>query len=553
MISTHVYRAELVGTGPLDLKGGRVTLDASRWPHVQASITVPADAAMLDLLDPRDGGRVRLVADATFPTDTQTRTFDLGIRRMTPKRESGEVALLLSSDEAVLEDYAPLAKDRGARAFESSVRGVVNYALSKIGAHLEPGTADADVTAYWEVKNQLQNPSSELSPGPWSSGGNCSVFFSNPAIAGNPAGASACGFTSSAAGELAVVPHVPFSGPTVTPGKSYVFSGYGRRYQAPARTIRACVRWLSAANVPVGPDVLGDALPLSDVNWAVRPFVIATAPAGAAKAEIFWRVNGSTAANQIGYIDGAMWYEGDELVPYFDGATPADAHYTYAWAGNAHASASTRTPRVERRPELFEWRPGDGGVTFLGPLVQATGMRLVCDGDRRWTLRDADWRAPGVSAIRWGVNLIAVGEEASRESEDWFDGAVFSYVWRTPDGIEHARDDAYAEPGATKIIRREIRAPYPGPGRAEYAVKRARGKGRTIDATAVSDWTAACDQLLTVTIDEPGALVGVAEKVEFDLSTDRMTISSRTTDIPPGAIDLLPGIIDALPGTIDSL
>ncbi len=125
-------------------------------------------------------------------------------------------------------------------------------------------------------------------------------------------------------------------------------------------------------------------------------------------------------------------------------------------------------PQTEHRtapPALFEWQPGVSAMDFLAPpLVQANGYRLVCDGDRKWTLRGADHTEPGSISIRHGVNLIDAAEEASRDGDDWYDGAVFRYTWTDENGIEQTRDDIYTLPGATKIILRKINAVYPRPG-----------------------------------------------------------------------------------------
>ncbi len=105
-----------------------------------------------------------------------------------------------------------------------------------------------------------------------------------------------------------------------------------------------------------------------------------------------------------------MWHEGREVVPYFDGATAAGSGYTYEWQDAAHASASSRLPVTERAPELFEWRAGVSAIDFLAPLVQANGFRLVCDEQRRWTLRGVNYIAPGSAvALRYGVNIIDAG------------------------------------------------------------------------------------------------------------------------------------------------
>lgn len=549
MTVTAASYAATIGGTPFAIveDSGDLEFDASRSPHVSGSITLKATAAALAATDPRVSPPPRVVLTASG------RVSNLHIRERTVDQREGQVTLTLASDEGLLADYAPLVDDDTPFSLQTSVRSIVNYVLNKV----IPGTAlqaapgvDADVTAYWDVTNLLANGGAEATLSPWSSGGNCSVFFSTLARTGG----SSCGFQSSAAGILAVVPHVPGSGPTVTPGKTYTLSGYVRRYQTPARTAWACIRWLNAAGGAVAPDVEGAAVSLSDTAWSARPFVTATAPVGAAKAEIFWRVLGSNGASQIGYIDDAMFYEGNRLIPFFSGATPGDANYTYGWAGVANASASYRKAIIERSPDSLVWRAGVSALAFLIPLLQARGLRPVCDEQRRWTLRDETYTAAGSLQVRQGVNIVEASDTLSREGGFWFDARVTRYTWTDRDGIQQTRDDAYAlTPSYSRLSLLTIDAPYPGPGRSEYAVRRAQGIGREVTVETAADWTASAEQPLQVILDNTPTLVGLVRAVRFDLATDRMQITTRTTDIPFGAVDLVTGTVDALTGTVDAL
>lgn len=192
-------------------------------------------------------------------------------------------------------------------------------------------------------------------------------------------------------------------------------------------------------------------------------------------------------------------------------------------------------------------------MEFILPLVQVLGLRPVCDEQRAWSLRSEAYRAPGAQTFRAGVNITSADEQLSRDDEGWFDGAVFRYQWTDRDDLPQTREDAYALPGASKIILREIAAPWPGAGRAEYAVRRAQGKGRTVTATKQATWTEHAEQPLTVLLDGTPIQTGTAGRVVFDLTGNAVTTTSRTTDTPAGAIALLAGTIDALPGTINDL
>jgi hypothetical protein len=549
-ISRHTYGVSLDDGTPLSPPtGGNLTLDASASVHVQASIALAVeDAALLAELDPRDSRRVVLSAQRD---GAPVRVFDLGIRSTSPNRADGTVSLELASDEAILRDFAQLGDDTAPRALEASVRGVCNYVLGKVGAAVEPGSEDADVTAYWAVTNLLLNPSVEGVLAPWTSAGNCALFH---ATIGRTGGNS-CGVVSSAAGVMAVSPDgYPTGRQSVTPGDAYVFSGYGRLSASTPRSLSAVIRFYDQNGNTLWADYEGASVPMSDANWNARAHVVATAPVGATQAAAFYRVYGSTSSGQIVYIDDGDWHKGAELVPPFTGATPDDAHYEYAWSKDANASHSTRTPFTERSPEALTWRAGVSGMDFLQSLLKTVGLRLVCDEQRRWTLRSEEYRADGAQTWRYGVNITAADESLSRDDETWFDAAVYVYTWTDGDGITQTRTDAYSltlEP--TKVLRHELNTPYPGPGRAQQMVTRAQGKGRTVTVSGIPAWTEHTDQALSILLDGTPIQTGITSRIRFDFDTDTVTISSRTTDTPAGAIDLLPGTINALTGTMANL
>lgn len=142
MISTHTYSAHLIGTPDvaIDLKGGTITLDAGRAPHVQASITIgPVAEEVYEALDPRLGPRVRIDVTAVFGGSTQARSFDLGVRARPIRYLDGDYGLSLASDEAILLELAELANNLDMLAFTSG-RDVVDFVLTAtLGVTLAPG------------------------------------------------------------------------------------------------------------------------------------------------------------------------------------------------------------------------------------------------------------------------------------------------------------------------------------------------------------------------------------------------------------------------------
>ena len=143
--------ASLTATvGGVDLapSGGGVSFDTTRAPHVSCSLNVPFRAATLSALDPRQSPPPRVQINSSG------RAFDLTVRERTVNHDTGDVVLSLASDEALLSDYAPIVDDETPYAYQSSLRGVVNYVLGKVipGAALEASPAvDADTTVYTSV------------------------------------------------------------------------------------------------------------------------------------------------------------------------------------------------------------------------------------------------------------------------------------------------------------------------------------------------------------------------------------------------------------------
>jgi hypothetical protein len=154
-------------------------------------------------------------------------------------------------------------------------------------------------------------------------------------------------------------------------------------------------------------------------------------------------------------------------------------------------------------------------------------------------------------SIRHALNMAGADETISRDSGIWFDAAVAQYT--DPISGKVTLDQYALNTPYTRLRVFEFETAYPGPGFAEYAVRRAQERGRQIDARAVCDFRVVAEQSVTIYLDDTPAQVGKTESIVFDLDNDEMTVSARTQDSPDGAIDLLLGTIDSLVGTIDSL
>lgn len=528
MISQHVYEAVLIGEPDqsLGVQRGRITLDAGRAPHVESNldIAIPSFGAAVLGLDPRLNARVRIVVDATFPTAVQHREFDLGVRNREVRHADAILSVTLASDEALLNDYAPLVDDETPFSLASSLRDVIDYVLGVAipGAALEPGTTDADVTPYWRLENLVLDPS-VTSLAHYANGGNAH----NLALAGAFPwhGTSYLSWQSIAAGNSFVDIATQNS---IRRGSTYTLSAYftgtGRQNFVRMNVLDAngaVLQRFDSVTVTLGS------------GWN-RISVTGTVTHPAAASLDVFAAGVASAANQYFDVDGIMLTEGHRLVPFFLGSTTDTDTYAYEFTGDTNASASVREPVIERAPESLTWRAGVPAYEFLNPLVQAAGLRLVCNENREWSLRDEEYRSPGSMSIRHAVNLIDATDSIARDSGIWFDARVTRYLWTDDTGLEQERTDAYAlTVPYTQLTTLEIEAPYPGPGRSEYAVRRAQGRGREVTASCVADWRAQTDMPMTVVLDGTPILTGISQTVEYDLGTDRVTVTMRAVDTPP--------------------
>lgn len=191
MITAHDYTlTPPASPAPVPILSGVVQLDESWSPYAQAAVTIPLpDEATRAVLDPRSSSNPRVYlrcevrTGRTFAlsqitaaagsstaawtssldggplstwsaahgspyntsglTPTRSRTFNLGVRRLSMRRSSGEATLDLASDEALLQDHARVAD--AAYTPGNTMRAIVAYVLAQIGAELQYGTLDPAV------------------------------------------------------------------------------------------------------------------------------------------------------------------------------------------------------------------------------------------------------------------------------------------------------------------------------------------------------------------------------------------------------------------------
>lgn len=195
-ISLHSLDAYVNSNTSLPVISASITIDEGWAPYCQASIETPFDASLLSALDPRQGGRIKIYASQSYGVSEKLstlsstfgggsvasitaawsgdsladiseayfapynvsgvnhnyrRSFDLTLRSRTINPASSTMTLDLSSDEALLQDYALVNTIPYTPSF-FNIRSIAGYVLNLIGKSLVPGVSDGTVTpdsAIW--------------------------------------------------------------------------------------------------------------------------------------------------------------------------------------------------------------------------------------------------------------------------------------------------------------------------------------------------------------------------------------------------------------------
>lgn len=561
--SKHTYTATVDGTAVVlhDDNPGSIGFDVSGSPHVRGQLRLAsASTALLETLDARQSPPPRCVleVDAVFPSGTQSRVFDLTVRGHERDQDTGAPMLMVASDEALLSDYRALTDDKTPLLFQGSLRDLVDYVLGTVipGASLEPGP-DVPVPALADSTNLVRNPrradgaiwdwQSQATSGPLDDGGY---------LAGGPPHANSFFYFGAAGGTVVAPYHYYDEANLSVRGREHYAISVDVQVPTGVAAVVDAVFFDNSGNV------VGYATPTNVTGasgvWQ-RKAVFATAPATGVRMRPRVLVPGNLTDGQ--YVNVTGWRvsarTGDDAadVLYFAGDSYDTTEYGYSFADEAWSSPSERTTLVDAAvPSALIWEAGQSAMEFLAPLVQRFGFRLVCDEHRDWSLRDAEYVAPGSTTIRYGVNMVAGSERVSRDDDVWCDSAVVEYEWTTLDGEQLRRLDTFTLGGSFPKVRRlQKQTPYPGPGFAEYVVRRAQGRGREVTATTVADWSALVEGLVAVRLDGSVEQVGTIQSLEFDLSRDEMTVNARTVEVGAHSISGLSGAINDLTGTINAL
>jgi len=540
----HHVPAVYTNTPQLPISDGKVRLDENYSPYVTANFTVPLSAReLLEQIDPRTPQRVTVTA--TEGVSGVTRTYNLGLRSRAVDFKSQTIAIELASDEILLHDRKLVATtvDSSARQYETSLRAVCNWALGKIGATLAPGTADANMTAAWDATNLMTNPTAGLDLSGWSAtGGTASRLATGTFPAGTGIG-SAFRATMNAGtnggpyfngGDTAEV----LNGLLLIPIREkqlYRVSAWVRT--SVSKSLRISVQQRNSAGSLAGVNLNGPAFTTTANTWHRLSFVFQAYPGAVRFGPYVYLASGTYSAGQTIDITGVVITEGTLDHTFFDGGTTVRTDlYAYSWNGATHQSTSERKAHIVRRPELFDWTPGQSLFDFLQPLINASGLRLFCDEQRVWRLvRPEEYEVPGYVVAQTGHNATEGTDTITRNDDTWADAVVVKYTWTGADGDTQTAYDAAGDPNG-KTIYRELEREYPGAGAAAAILNNFKGRGRTQAVTVIGQYGATPGQDASISLPGSYTQTGKVRAVEFDLRSGLMVLETR-------------GLTDALPGS----
>ena len=555
----------------LRISDGDVALDAGRYPYADARVVVPLTSE--SLLEQISAG-LRVAVDASSEGHWETThdtgvvwvptggiTADLTLVSREVSFDGKELTLGLASDEVLLDSWADVVDDKTPRQYEASLRALVNYVLGKAipGAALEPGTVDADLTAAWPLTNLLHNGNARTDTADWGTilsggvAGTVSRTNSTFSLDGAQVGARVSLNVTTTGTGLACLRYGNSAATNIKgirPGAPYTIRVGVYHTDGNARTARVWIGYKDDQNKTIRSH--SRTMVLASNTWGIFEFTT-FAPAGASQAALEFGVGDGLTSGKYVTIGGPTFVEGTEIGRWFDYGRPNDSLYAYALDGDtAGAGPSTRTPFVERLPELFTWAAGVSAWEFLEPLTAAAGLRLFCDERRRWHLvNPAEHTVPGRFSARVG-NTVDATDLIDREDEEaGITGVVCRFSWTDADGTARSATDRAGVAGKVKVLEFD-RAPSPGVAAAHLS--KVQGQNRTQDVTVQVDYTVRPGQEIQITLPGIAPQIGTVTRANFELATGLMSVKSAgLRETPEGAINLLTGTIDALTGTINEL
>jgi hypothetical protein len=203
-------------------------------------------------------------------------------------------------------------------------------------------------------------------------------------------------------------------------------------------------------------------------------------------------------------------------------------NFALAKIGAALAPGDVDATIVE--PAAIVWLPGTSAWEYIRNVCEPAGLVVRCDQRRRWTLSHRDDLRPEQVILS---RHLTVTEDTDLGKDEWADGVVVKYEWADPDtGAWTTRYDTAsttAEP--VKVVLLERRTPYPGPGAAEYWLRRFTGRGRVFTLTQVCDYSMRPAMQFATRVPQTPQQLGHIETISWRLPDAQMSITTAAATV----------------------
>jgi hypothetical protein len=181
------------------------------------------------------------------------------------------------------------------------------------------------------------------------------------------------------------------------------------------------------------------------------------------------------------------------------------------------------------------WEPGDDSWGYLQSLLDAAGLRLYCDEERRWYLTD-NYVTGNTQTVSYENDYLTMSQQTTLDGE-FYSAAVVKYSWTDDLNVQQVAYDTYSNPlyNYRKVKRVEYNRRYPGPGAAKAMVNRKNQKSVDRTFQIINDYRYTPGDAIDFSDDviyppvgsttPTGSVVGVS----WSLPGDRMTITAKLT------------------------
>jgi hypothetical protein len=553
MNETAGLTVTLVSTGaPLATTACRVRLDEGATPYATASVTIGMPTlAQLAALDPQDRPTIRIQADrrrvnGTF-TGVVNSALDITLRVVDRSIDAraATVTLTLANDESFL-DYAP-TEDLDFQDASYSVRIIIGRVLQRALALAAAPAVFTRPDSRYKTARTLRNLIPESSfEYPFSQWKGVNATLTRSGLNAK-SGGNSLRIAPTTQGRFDSYAETDVS---LTPGKTYRLSAWATSDYGigggvdPIYSRRIGVfTTVNGVTTPVGTSYnAGPAFRGEATSEVVAVF---TVPEGTRSTTVRLYNGRDTQVAGAYHYDAVMlieapFSEDGKQVAYFDGSTPDDDLYVYAWDGDRELSTSTRRARIDRPGETLIWRQGQTARDYLAPILQAAGLRLFQQVNGDWTAVDNSYIALFPRRLDHLLNLYQITETGGFNSTHpdgsplWADAVAVTYNWLDGNGERATRVDIDAAPNYRKLYQVTLDdTVYPGPGAAAYIRSRLAMRSRQVTVTGRVDLSVVPSQELTVSAQHTGLQTGLVDSVEFDFDADEMTIVGKRMTATP--------------------